>query len=272
LHAFKGSPDGAYPWAGVILASDGNLYGTTLRGGQFSKGTVYRVSPSGGGYAIIHNFMGVVAGAPPDGATPYARLLEFTPGVMVGTTVSGGDSNLGTVYIIAFGGAPYGIIHTFVGFGDGANPTAELILHTDQSTGQLLLYGTTYNGGSAGLGTVYHLDPTGGSYCIAYNFLGGPSDGANPWAAVLSGSTGLLYGTTFNGGAFGVGTIYSLIPVGACPYSESVMYSFLGGFGPVPDGANPYAAVMQSFIDGNLYGTCYNDGFNFLGTIYQQSP
>ncbi|HLV82126.1 MAG TPA: choice-of-anchor tandem repeat GloVer-containing protein, partial [Chthonomonadaceae bacterium] len=253
-------------------ASDGNLYGTTLRGGQFGKGTVYGLKPSGVGYTVLHSFAGVIAGVPPDGATPYARLFEFTPGVLAGTTVAGGDPNLGTVYTIAFGGAPYAIIHTFVGGGDGANPTAELILHTDQSTGLTLMYGTTYNGGSAGLGTVYHLDGGGGNYCIAYDFLGGPNDGANPWGAVLSGSTGFLYGTTRNGGAYGLGTIYSLLPVGACPYSEAVMYSFAGGFGPVPDGANPYAAVIQSFLDGNLYGTCYDDGSSFLGTIYQQSP
>lgn len=272
LHNFLNTPDGAHPWAGVILASDGKLYGTTLRGGKFNQGTVYSLKTTGLAYAILHHFSGLTPGVPPDGAVPYARLFEYMPGFLVGTTVSGGRPNLGTVYTIAFSGAPYTLIHQFLGGpGDGANPTAELIPYTDPS-GLTLLYGTTFNGGGAGQGTAYRLDSAGGSYCIVYNFLGGPGDGANPWAALFVGSTGLMYGTTFNGGAFGLGTIYLLAPAAACPFPEAVMHNFAGGFVVPPDGSNPYAALIQSVVDGNLYGTCYNDGATFNGTIYQQSP
>jgi len=69
------------------------------------------------------------------------------------------------------------------------------------------LYGTTYYGGSSGLGTVFMVNTNGGDYAVLKNFAG--LDGANPLAALtLSGST--LYGTTLVGGEFGYGTVFKI--------------------------------------------------------------
>ncbi len=271
LHSFAGAAaDGANPFAGVILASNGKLYGTTLSGGKFNMGTLYSLTPAGAGYGILHNFKGS-AGSPVDGARPYARVFEFAHGFLVGTTAIGGNANGGTAYTVGLGGAGYVIIHSFVGGGgDGLNPTAELITGPT-AAGAAILYGTTVNGGKANMGTAYQMNPGGGAFAIVYSFTG--PDGANPWAAlVFHTGTGNLYGTTFNGGAFGLGTVYALKIVAAPPFPEAVFHSFSGGFGPGPDGANPYAALIQSVVDNNLYGTTYKEGTALDGTIFMQSP
>src|SRR5579862_2640674 len=154
LHSFLGTPkDGANPYAGVIRASDGNLYGTTLRGGKFNMGTTYCLKTIGGATLITHHFAGVTPGVPSDGAHPYARLFEYAPRFIVGTTAFGGQQvpsgqqGDGIVFTETLAGGAYTIIHDFMGMPtDGANPTAELI-QVANADGFKLLYGTTVNGG-----------------------------------------------------------------------------------------------------------------------------
>src|SRR6267143_2555062 len=91
LYAFTGgNTDGATPYAGLIQATDGNLYGTTVNGGAFSAGTVFQVTPAGV-VTVLYAFAGGT-----DGATPYAGLIQATDGNFYGTTSQGGASNAGT--------------------------------------------------------------------------------------------------------------------------------------------------------------------------------
>jgi uncharacterized repeat protein (TIGR03803 family) len=275
LHSFLGAgKDGANPYAGVIRASDGNLYGTTIRGGIYNQGTTYRLKTTGGADFITHNFSGTSPGVVPDGAHPYARLYEFKPGLVVGTTTFGGQltstaPGFGIVFTEALSGAGYTIIHNFFGApNDGANPTAELIAVTDAS-GNWLLYGTTVNGGPLNGGTAYRLDAGGGSYSVIYAF-GAPGDAEHPWAAlVFDTQTQLLYGTSRNGGMFGQGAVYEMVP--ALPAPEAVIHDF-DPFGPVTDGSNPMSALIINVSDALLYGTCSDDGLNFGGTAYNIVP
>jgi uncharacterized repeat protein (TIGR03803 family) len=110
------------------------------------------------------------------------------------------------------------------------------------------LYGTTYEGGAANLGTVFRLNASG--YPVLYSFQGG-ADGANPYAGVTPDSAGNLYGTTLPGGAANAGVVYKLSPAG----QETVLYSFTG----TTDGAKPYSGVTLD-SRGNLYGTTYGGG------------
>jgi uncharacterized repeat protein (TIGR03803 family) len=96
-----------------------------------------------------------------------------------------------------------------------------------------------------------------------YSFAGG-SDGANPYADVIQGSDGNFYGTTYNGGAGSLGTVFKLTPSG----TETVLHSFAGGS---IDGANPEAGLTQG-SDGNFYGATYLGGAGGLGTVFKLTP
>ena len=82
LHSFTGSPDGAYPFAGLVRDAKGNLYGTTNGGGASSYGTVFKVD-SKGKETVLLSFIG--------GGYPYDALIDLN-GQLYGTTYSGGAS------------------------------------------------------------------------------------------------------------------------------------------------------------------------------------
>lgn len=149
----------------------------------------------------------------------------------------------------------YNVLHTFRG-PDGAVPFAGL---TMDRTGNL--YGTTTEGGSS-YGTVFKLTREGSASILTklYGFKGG-SDGSTPYARVIIGPDGTLYGTTTAGGGGtctgGCGTVFNLRPSLAvcrsvsCPWSETVLYRFTGG----SDGGVPLFGDLIFDHAGNLYGT-----------------
>jgi uncharacterized repeat protein (TIGR03803 family) len=192
--------------------------------------------------------------------------------VAYGTTLFGGASNNGAAYQLTpvSGTSKWteSVIYSFMGGTDGANPAGALILGADG-----VLYGTTIGGGSANAGTAFQLTPPiGGSGAWAkstlHSFMGAP-DGANPHAGLLLGTTGVLYGTTANGGTgtckSGCGTAFSLTPP-ATPggaWTETVLHSFVGS-----DGANPYASLTAGPPD-VLYGTTVNGGASGFGEFFE---
>ncbi|HXM44921.1 MAG TPA: choice-of-anchor tandem repeat GloVer-containing protein, partial [Bryobacteraceae bacterium] len=196
-------------------------------------------------------------------------------GVLYGTTFYGGTGNNGVVFQLVPPASPGGvwtetILHKFAGSpGDGANP------HTAVTPGSGgVLYGTTYNGGASGHGTVYQLTPPaspGGAWAetVIHDFAGSPNDGANPHGNLLPGADGVLYGTALSGGEFGQGMVFSLTPP-ASPggaWTETVLYSFAGG----TDAAEPRAALVME-LDGSLYSTTYEGGTSGVGTVFSVSP
>lgn len=217
LHNFAGG-DGANPHASVVIGSGGVLYGTTAGGGTSGKGTVFMLTPPGspdGAWVetVLHNFTGR------DGANVLAPVVIGSGGVLFGATLTGGTSGKGTVFMLKPPGTPGGvwssrILNTFMGSpNDGANPDAGLAIGEGG-----VLYGTTQAGGSANVGTVFSVTPPatpGGfwSEAVLHSFIGPTSDGEKPHARLLVDSTGLLYGTTSNGGADSQpGTVFSLTP------------------------------------------------------------
>jgi len=143
--------DAKLPYAGVIEASDGNLYGTTSQGGAATNaGTVFRVSKDGSAFAVLKNF----TRTSPDGASPQVSLLEASDGALYGTTPEGGSADLGTAFKLNKDGTGFAVLKDFTGIGsDGWYPHSALIRGRDGA-----LYGTTVYGGDMGVGTVFRLD------------------------------------------------------------------------------------------------------------------
>jgi uncharacterized protein (TIGR03437 family) len=195
LYTFTGKGDGSGASAGLVQATDGNFYGTTLDGGAASNGSVFRITP-GGTLTTIYSFTGHG-----DGGEPRVGLFQATDGNLYGTAYGGGNPNGGTVFKITLAGA-LTTLHSFSG-SEGASPRAVLIQATDGN-----FYGTTQFGGTARNGTIFKITP-GGVLTTLYSFTGG-SDGSQPIAALVEGTDGNLYGTTPLGGANNLGTVFKL--------------------------------------------------------------
>ena len=213
LHDFSGK-DGINPWeAGVIFDSSGNLYGTTLSGGDLTDcdgigcGTVFELTPEAGGdwtEKVLHSFKG------PDGANPADAVTFDRSGNLYGTTYNGGHYNDGVAFELtpkAGGGWTEKVLHSFGKNGDGINPFASLIID-----GAGNLYGATVLGGTDGDGTEFELTPKGGGWTekVLVSFDG--TDGANPYTNLILDVAGDLFGAAANGGLYGDGVVFEIIP------------------------------------------------------------
>ena len=147
LHTFTGGTEGGYPSASLIADSQGNLYGTTGGGGEWSYGVVFKLAPDGT-YTVLHAFTGT------DGMNPTTSLIADSQGNLYGTTGYGGASGAGVVFKLAPDGA-YTVLHTFTFSTDGGVPSALI------ADSQGNLYGTTFLGGVTGYGVVFKLTDTG---------------------------------------------------------------------------------------------------------------
>ncbi len=256
LHSLQGSPDeGAGCFAGLLEASDGVLYGTTIQGGSYGDGTVFSLNKDGSNFQTLHHFQG--GGA--DGVGPRGGLVEGLDEALYGTTTYGGASNAGCVFKLNKDGSSYALLHSFgADADDGRTPTATLA-----SSRNGVLYGSTYEGGltnaRASNGTVFKVSADGSQYSVLHKFAGPPDDGRTPWGALLEGNDGALYGTTLSGGAQQYGTVFKLA-------SDGGSYTILHHF--TMDGLLPNAGLIQT-KDGTLYGTTRDGGASRNGTAFK---
>jgi uncharacterized repeat protein (TIGR03803 family) len=291
LHSFKGRPDGDTPVGSLARDSQGNLYGSTARGGTYNLGTVFELIAPGVGHpmwnwVVLYSFE---AGA--DGEVPCvgAGLLIDSSGILYGTTCwNGGTGNTGyrngTVFKLTPPLSGKGAWNKFVlhGFSessiDGGYPAAQL---TFDATGSL--YSTTYTGGSGvgctismpHCGIVFQLLPTGlfrpWKEIILHNFIPNGVDGVAPLSGVTFDSQGNLYGTTSLGGKYAMGAIYKLTPPprGKTTWGEAVAWNFSG-----PDGDLPAYGNLISDKSGNIYGTTVLGGVRGCncGTVFEYTP
>ena len=149
-------------------------------------------------------------------------------------------------------------LHSFNGT-DGTIPVAGVVFDAAGA-----LYGTTATGGAHGFGTVFKLDPVTNVLTVLHSFTG--ADGATPLAGLVFDAAGALYGTTANGGAHGVGTVFKLNPV---TQSLTTLHVFTGG----TEGANPAAGLVFD-TNGALYGTTVLGGVGLCncGTVFKLDP
>jgi uncharacterized repeat protein (TIGR03803 family) len=265
LHSFDGQ-DGELPHAGLVQASDWNLYGATVGGGADSRGgTIFKIAPNGA-LTTLYSFCSQSGCA--DGAYPYAGLVQARSGELYGTTTGGGTNQRGTVFKIALNGG-LTTLHSFcsqTGCTDGEYPAGTLV---EASNGDL--YGTTSGGGANdSSGTVFKITPSG-ALTTLYSFcsLSGCTDGKSPTAGLVQAVDGDFYGTTETGGANcrnGCGTVFKITLSGAL----TTLHSFCSGT-DCRDGAAPVAGLIQAY-DGNFYGTTLEGGEHALGTIFKITP
>jgi len=263
LNNFNGS-DGSSSVAPLVFDSHGNLYGSTKSGGSDDNGTVFKLTPGGSGAwteIVVHSFTG---GS--DGSQPLSGIALDASGHLYGTASAGGLNGGGVAFSMGGGNLPGGasVLHSFGGATDGNQPSGSL---ASDASGNL--YGTTWAGGVYQLGCVFELvrDPLSGDWTetVLYSFDG--PDGANPYGGVILDAAGNLYGTTYDGGADGVGTVFKLTDSNGS-WSESVLHSFATGNS---DGGNPYSGLTFDPY-GNLYGTTNSGGPGEHGTVFRLTP
>jgi uncharacterized repeat protein (TIGR03803 family) len=259
-------PEGAQPTGGLVLAQNGNFYGTTASGGTHNPlgGTVFQITPTGT-LSTLYSFCARPKCA--DGSAPNAPLALSASGGFLGTTSAGQGTifemkapNKFATYNFCPGGGP-----TCAG---GSMPLSWV---TQDAEGNV--YGTTPEGGSNGFGTIFKIAPTG-SFSTLYNFCSLPNcaDGASPVAGLTQGADGNFYGVTpynytGNCSTEQCGTIFKITPSG----SFSTLYTFCA-LPNCADGYGPSGGIIQA-SDGNFYGTTVYGGTNeSAGTIYRLTP
>ncbi len=199
VYSFQGgTADGDYPLSGLVIDSQGNLFGTTNQGGAQDGGVVFEVSADGA-EKILHDFQAVG-----DGALPGSNLIRDPQGNFYGTTESGGASLLGTVFEITAGGVE-SVLYSFSSQYDAYEPAYGVVRDPQGN-----LYGASRNGGAFNRGAIFKLAPDGTETLLhSFDELAG---GRYPGAGLVLDAQGNLYGTTVRGGAFNHGTIFKLAP------------------------------------------------------------
>jgi uncharacterized repeat protein (TIGR03803 family) len=263
--------DGVYPNGHLTFDTSGNLYGTTTGGGNggWLGGTVFELSPSGGGWTqtVLYNFCtGGAYNDCPDGTAPQAGVTFDTAGNMYGTTQHGGTAlgtGAGTVYELSPGSG--GWTESVLGFFyPGLGPGLPDGVVSFDSTGNL--YTTVYGGASHNWdnGGVLRLNPTTGTvHSFAFNGV----NGSSPTAGVLvEPTTGVMYGTSSGSGPNShiAGNIFKIGPNG-----ETVLYQFCQQAN-CADGEGPFGSL--SAYSGKLYGTTIAGGANNRGVVFEITP
>jgi uncharacterized repeat protein (TIGR03803 family) len=275
--------DGGQPNGPLLLASDGNFYGTTRAGGANRCsdldnfcGVVFRMTPTGQ-VTVLHSF----GDSAFDGKTPLGALTQGADGAIYGLTATGGTNNGGTAWRLTLDGG-YQVLHSFKHEGDeGYTPVGGLVQASDGN-----FYGVTDSGGAnrcdyiptigTNCGTIFRMSQSG-TVTTLYSFGATSDDGSQPTGPLLIARDGNFYGTTTNGGACVLagtadfcGTIFRISRSG----SYRVMHRF--GTSLAGDGIAPQGPLIQA-TDGQFYGTTASGGegrcgSNFgCGTIYRMN-
>ncbi|MGA3283469.1 MAG: choice-of-anchor tandem repeat GloVer-containing protein [Verrucomicrobiota bacterium] len=247
--------NGVFPAAGLVQGSDGNFYGTAEYGGAYSYGTIFRMTANGALTTLV-SFNGT------NGSIPQAVLVQGSDGNFYGTTSYGGadfngsvQSGNGTVFRIT----PNGLLTTLVLFdmtNTGADPCGGLVQAGDGNFYGTTLYGTTLNGPT--YGTVFRMTTNGVLTTLVTFNAPYAMDGGAPYAGLVQGNDGNLYGTTAAGGAYNLGTVFRVTTNGLL----TTLVSFNG-----TNGMKPQAALVRG-SDGNFYGVTSFGGPYGDGTVF----
>lgn len=259
--------DGAVPEAGLVLASNGNFYGTTYVGGANGRGTVFELTP-GGKLTTLYSFCTQTNCA--DGSYPVTDIVQGGDGNLYGTTYDGGaivcpffnnTFGCGTIFRITLAGQ----LTTLYNFGTDAGLLQAPVVQGRNSN----FYGTGLNGGTSpicttyGCGNIFEMTPAG-TLTTLYSFCTQEfcPDGAYPMAGLVSATDGKLYGSTTTGGQGSLGTIFAISPTG--------VFNTVWNFAGTATGYQPQGALLQA-TNGKFYGLTNGGGAENQGTIFSLS-
>ncbi len=244
---------GGRPIAGLIQGTDGGLYGTAYLGGSNGSGTVFKLNPNGTGFTVLKHLDNATTGREPQG-----ELVQGTDGALYGAAYLGGSSGFGTVFKLNPNGTGFTVLKHFDNSTTGGYLYGGLMQGMDGA-----LYGTASQGGSSGFGTVFKLNPDGSGFTVLKHF-DNTATGGTPYAGLMQGADGALYGMTYFGGSNGDGAIFKLNPDGSG-------FAVIKHLDAPTTGANPVGELIQG-TDGALYGTAYLGGIPGFGTAFRLNP
>lgn len=252
LHQFTGGEDGNRPVSRLLLASDGNFYGTTMEGGANGLGTFFRITSDGVFTTLTHWAEDSV------GWAPEGDIIEGADGNFYGThrnDIASPYRQSGTVYRVTPAGQA-SLVGSFAGLPsmNFCNPSS-LIQASDGN-----FYGVTTGGGSFFQGTIFKMTPDG-SITLLVEFNGSIFEPNGP---LFEGPDGDLYGTSYYGGDLGEGTVFKVSKTGAV-----TIVSHLGGNSGGPE--RPLSGLILS-PDGSFLGATSSGGSHDLGTVFRMTP
>ncbi|HQQ93600.1 MAG TPA: T9SS type A sorting domain-containing protein [Bacteroidia bacterium] len=242
------SATGANPYAALIQASNGKLYGSANAGGTTNEGALYEFDISTSTYSML-----VSCTATLTGSAPYSSLYQASNGKLYGTMSGGGSNSGGVIYELDPTTYTYAVVYNMVP-ATGQFPTGSLI---QASNGKL--YGMNRTGGANALGSLYEFNPSGYTYTKLVDFS--TANGSLPLGAVIQATNGLLYGVTTQAGNSNVGTLFEY-NISTSSYLKKI------DFNNAPNGGAPLGSLLQAAND-KLYGTTSLGGSANLGTIFQ---
>jgi uncharacterized repeat protein (TIGR03803 family) len=290
LYNFNGN-GGSQPSAGLLLFGN-TLYGTASGGGSGGgAGTIFKINTDGTGFSVLHNFTALNSNGTiytnSDGAGPISTLV-LSGARLYGTTSVGGIYGSGTVFSVDTNGNNFTNLYLFQPLihsgsiytnSDGAKPHSGLVLLGNT------VYGTTFNGGDYGNGTIFKLNIDGTGFTNLYNFMPLIDSGIQVYGygriytnssgsgsiAGLTLSGNALYGAAEEGGSGGAGTVFKINTDGTSftnihSFSMISYNPYSGGLTNV-DGSEPWATLALS---GNtIYGTTVYGGTNGQGAVFR---
>jgi len=265
LYAFVTSTEGTYPNYGLVFDSAGNLYGSTMEGGQYNGGVIFQLSPNGDGSWTETQLYAFTFGA--DGGEPVGGLVLDQKGNLYGTTLYGGAVNCyglscGTVFSLiknSDGSWTYQTLYSFTGEADGGSPEAGPTFYGGN------LYGSTQWGGdpTCNCGVLFALtgNSAGGwSEHVIHAFTTG-KDGMDPRTTLKFDSAGNLYYVSESGAAGDFGAILEMVL--RPKLHISLLHRFIGQTA----GSAPNDIIFDGA--GNIYGTTYQGGLLNCGLNHE---
>ncbi len=242
VHYFTNHAQGRFPESEVVADGD-TLYGT-------ASSVVYRARTDGTGYTVLKQFTNTVDG------NHLAAGLVLSGSTLYGAAASGGTNSYGTIFKLDTNGMDFTVLRFFTNSPDGRMPYNSLLLVNDT------LFGTTYQGGASGGGTVFTLNPNGSDYAVLKSFTNNV-DGSFPYGPLVSDGSA-LYGVTGVGGTNGAGTIFKIGHDGS---NFAVLKSFGYSLSSSEGSHRSPGLVLNGTT---LYGTA-TGGSNVAGVVFKIS-
>ena len=246
---FMQSEEGSLNIGGLMLGTDGWVYGTTREGGEYQGGTIYRINPADREFEHLYDF-----DIYSYGSYPSSRLMQASDGYFYGVTPNGGTVDDGIIYRFDANNKIVTVLEDLFTPSEGARPSGTPVQAADG-----FLYGLTNQGGAMNDGALYKFNLSNSTYAKIADFQDAAS-GSRPEGSLVEAANGKLYALAQFGGQFASGTLFEYDPVGATFFS-------VVQFDGVNKGSYPIGTLLE-YEDNKLYGMCLSGGSNGSGTIF----